>query len=140
MAESSLPTNHVIGIIHGAHAVDEASRDLSGSGYMDLEVFSGEQITEAKDANREPHNPVRKLIQRFADHLSEETAFLDQYREEAGHGGTILAVRVDSHRQAENVKQVLERHGGVNIRYFSRLAVSDLTPDTNPSAPSDEIP
>jgi hypothetical protein len=140
MAESHLPTNHVVGIIHGAHGTHEAARDLSDSGYPELEVLSGEEKTEIKDATREPPDPIRKLIQRFADHLSEEPAYLDQYREEADRGGTIVAVPVEGHEQAERVKAILERHGGVNIRHFGRLAVSDLTPETNPSAPSDERP
>jgi hypothetical protein len=140
MAETHLPTNHVVGVIHGAHGTHEAERELSDNGYPELEVLSGEEKTEIKDATRKPPDPIRKLIQRFAGHLSEEPAYLDQYREEADKGGTIVAVRVDSHEQAESVKQVLERHGGVNIRYFGRFAVSDLTPETNPSAPSDERP
>jgi hypothetical protein len=140
MAESHLPTNHVVAVIHGAHGTHEAARDLRDNGYPDMEVLSGEERTEIKDATREPPDPIRKFLQRFADHLSEEPAYLDQYGEEADRGGTIVAVRVESHDQAERVKEVLERHGGVNIRYFGRLAVSDLTPETNPSAPSDERP
>src|ERR671911_977444 len=120
MAESHLPTNHVVGVIHGVHGTHEAARELSDNGYPELEVLSGEEKTEIKDATREPPDPIRKLVQRFADHLSEEPAYLDQYREEADRGGTIVAVRVHDHAQAESVKQVLERHGGVNIRYFGR--------------------
>jgi hypothetical protein len=35
---------------------------------------------------------------------------------------------------------VLERHHVVDLRFFGRLAVRDLTPDTNPSAASDRLP
>jgi hypothetical protein len=49
-------------------------------------------------------------------------------------------VAVGEREQANTVRDVLERHGAQNIRFFSRLAVTDLTPLSNPTPRSDASP
>jgi hypothetical protein len=71
----------------------------------------------------------------LAGHLSDETAYLDHYQEATRNGSLVLAVPANT-AQTDRVREILELHGAVNIRYFGRLAVSDLTPQTNPTAPS----
>jgi hypothetical protein len=83
---------------------------------------------------------VERILQRLSNHLSEETQFLDQYEEAVRNGQTVVAVKADGDDEVERAREVLQRHGAMNIRYFGRLAVSDLTPDSNPSARSDEPP
>jgi hypothetical protein len=92
------------------------------------------------DAKGEGTNPISALVEKLTGHLSDETGYLQQYKEATENGGTVLAVPADQGEEADKVREILEFEGAVNVRYFGRLAVTDMTPETNPSAPSDETP
>ena len=64
---------------------------------------------------------------------------MQQYERAADKGLDIIAVKVEDHDDAERAKDVLLRFGTTDIRFFGRFAVTDLTPTSNPSAPSGEI-
>jgi hypothetical protein len=51
----------------------------------------------------------------------------------------VIAVASDPDEAAQ-AGEILESEGAVNVRFFGRLAVTDMSPGTNPSAPSDQTP
>jgi hypothetical protein len=133
-SETKIPSNHVVGVIGGSKSVDTAVGKLRRAGYEDVLVL------HRVDGAGEGVNPLSALFERLAGHLSDETGFLNQYREATEKGDTVLAVGADQGEEADKARDILELEGAVNVRYFGRLAVTDMSPSTNPSAPSDEVP
>ena len=127
--ETKIPNNRVVGVISGSRSVEDAVTRLRSEGFDDVLVMSH------VDTAGEGVNPISALMGMLAGHLSDETAYLDQYQEATRNGSLVVAVPANG-EQTDRVREILELHGAVNIRYFGRLAVSDLTPQTNPSAPS----
>ena len=132
--ETKIPANHVVGVVSGDGSVDRTKKALEREGFEEVLVM------EHVDATGEGVNPITGFIEKLAGHLSDQTGYLDQYKEQTEAGGTVLAVKVEDKDDAERVRATMELMGAVNIRLFGRLAVSDLTPETNPSAPSGERP
>lgn len=133
-SESKIPTNHVVGVLSGSKSVDDAVNKLQRAGYDDVVVMT------RVDAAGEGTNPVSALWEKLSGHLSDETGFIDQYKEAAESGKVVLAVGADQGEEADRAKAIMELEGAVNIRYFGKLAVTDMSIPTNPSAPSDEQP
>ena len=130
--ETKIPNNRIVGVISGSRSVEDAVARLKSEGFDDVLVMSH------VDAAGEGVNPISALMGMLAGHLSDETVYLDQYQEATKNGSFVLAVPADG-KETDRVREILELHGAVNIRYFGRLAVSDLTPQTNPSAPSGAV-
>jgi hypothetical protein len=134
MSETKIPNNHVVGVLSGRKSVDDAVGKLRRAGYDDVLVM------HHVDATGEGVNPLSALMEKLAGHLSDETGYLDQYKEATEKGDVVVAVGADQGDEADRARDILELEGAVNVRYFGRLAVTDMTPPTNPSAPSDEVP
>jgi len=138
MSESpNLSNNHLVGVIDEADAASSAARDLQAAGYESTHVFTGEEGAQQIDAKGEHSGFLARILSQVEDHLSEATNFLKQYEEEARNGKHIVAVEVPSRDEAEAARQVLDRNGAQNIRFFGKLAVTDLSTETNPSPRSD---
>jgi hypothetical protein len=137
MTKETIAPNHVLGVVSGEGALDAIQNDLRDMGLPDPILVRDENVGERLEA--ESTLPMR-VLQRLFNHLSEETNYLNQYEEAARQGQTIVAVKADNEDEVELARKVLSRHGAVDIRFFGRLAVSDLTPESNPSAGSDEKP
>jgi hypothetical protein len=137
MTKETIAPNHVLGVVSGEGALEAIQKDLRGMGLPEPILVRDENVGERLEA--ESTLPMR-LLQRLFNHLSEETNYLNQYEEAARQGQTIVAVKADNEDEVELARKVLSRHGAVDIRYFGRMAVSDLTPESNPSAGSDEKP
>jgi hypothetical protein len=119
----------------------EAEDELKSHGYGEARLLRGESIAEEVDPKSEKAaNPVSKAIKAVQDHLSEEPNYLAQYQEEARAGHDVVAVMVEGPDQAEDVREILESHGARNVRFFGRFAVSDLTPESNPTTRSEDSP
>jgi hypothetical protein len=140
MADERIPNNHVIAVINGSDAAAQAAGELERLGFSQTHLFTGEEAKLAIDSKGENSGFATRILRAAQDHLSEETNYLAQYEEEARNGNDVLAVKVESQDQAREVKDLLEKHGARNVRYFGTLAVEDLTPETNPSARSQESP
>jgi hypothetical protein len=132
--QSKIPTNHVVGVISGEKSVNDAVERLHKAGYDDVLVL------KHVDNLGEGGNPISALIERLSAHLSDETGYLDQYKAATEEGAVVLAVGADHGEDADKVREIMESKGAMNIRYFGKLAVSDMTPATNPSAPADAHP
>ena len=114
--------------------------DLAKHGFGHAQIFEGEALHNEIDAKGSDSGGVGKIVKAVQDHLSEEPNFLAQYEEEARRGNAVIAVHAGDRDRAEEVAEVLQRHGARNLRFFGTLAVSDLTPASNPSARSAESP
>lgn len=132
--ETKIPRDHVVGVLPDDAKADDAVQALRRGGFD--ETLTMHRISSAG----EDTNPLMSLIEQLAGHLSEDVAYIDQYKEEAEMGRVIVAAKVEDRDEADRAADLLRTAGAVNIRFFGRLAVQDMTPTTNPSAPSDERP
>ncbi|MPZ49461.1 MAG: hypothetical protein GEU75_09225 [Dehalococcoidia bacterium] len=136
----TIPNNHVVAVISGPAAAEAVTRELQQDGFDQLLLFRGNDIAETVDPKGENAGPLAKLVKAVQDHLSEEPNFLTQYQEEARNGNDVVAVQVQNKDQAYEVKEILERHGARNLRFFGLLSVTDLSPESNPSLRSADSP
>jgi len=132
--ETKIPPNHVVGVVSGEGAVERARQAIERAGFNEILVM------DRVDATGEGVNPLTSFIEKLAGHLSDQTGYIEQYKEQTEAGGTVLAVKVEDKDEAERVRATMETFGALNIRHFGVFAISDLTPETNPSAPSDALP
>lgn len=134
-----IPDNHVIGVLTTSD--DSGLRnELTRAGFPDIEVMTAEDVERKVDPAAEHANPLARIIYQLINHLSEQSAYLEQYEEEALRGNRVIAVKVQDDETAEAAGQILGRHGVMDIRFFGRFAVRDMTPESNPSAASDQLP
>jgi hypothetical protein len=136
----NLTNNHVVAVINGDESARQTADALREAGFGDPTVLVGEEGANQIDARGETQGLLGKLTGVVQDHLSEATNFLAQYKQEVLNGRALISLEVHNREWAEPVKQILEEHGAYNIRFFGRLAVADLTPETNPSARSEDSP
>jgi hypothetical protein len=113
-------------------------KDLERAGFSGAQALTGEQATLVLDPKGEHSGPAGKLLRMVQDHLSEETDYLMQYEDEAQKGQTVLAVPMANKEDVEVARDIIGRHGGRNVRLFGTVAVTDLTPLSNPSLRADE--
>jgi hypothetical protein len=132
----SIPANHVMAVITDQAAAHAALDALRQQGFADAILFEGEEIAEQIDPNGEHAGLVEKAVKAIGDHLSEESGYMAQYQEEARNGNRVISVPIAGRDESAPVQELLEKHGASNIRFFGRLAVTDLTPDSNPSSRS----
>ena len=135
-----LPENHVFGVISGSESAERAVSELQAAGFTQTTILRGDDVAEEIDPKGETSGPFKKLVRAVQDHLSEESGYFAQYQEEARAGKDVVAVQVEDRDAADAAKEVLQKHGAVNLRYFGGFAVTDLTPESNPSTRSEESP
>ena len=142
MTETTIkvPDNHVMAVLPSAGAVQSAISDLTRNGFDDNIVLRGEGVTNEVDPKAEQSGPVGTIARAVGDHLSEEQNFLAQYQEEARSGNPVLAVHVPNKDRIQEATDILERYSARNIRFFGKMAVTDLSPLSNPSTRSEESP
>jgi len=136
----NLANNHLVGVIEAPEAATQAVQELQEAGYRDPVILYGEEGARQINAKGEHGGIFGRILGMVEDHLSEATNFMKQYEEAALNGKQVIAVEVPNLEEAENAQGVLERNGALNIRFFGKLAVADLTPETNPSGPAGELP
>ena len=135
-----VPYEHVLAVINGRAAADDVEQTLHRNGFGETVQLLDDDVAEHTDPKGENAGLLGKALKAVQDHLSEQPNYLAQYQEEARNGNTVIAVRVAERDQVDQVRQILESKGAHNLRYFGRLAVTDLTPDTNPSTRSEDSP
>jgi hypothetical protein len=136
----NLNNNHVVGVIERGDATKKAVDELRAAGYTDPTVLTGEDGARQIDAKGEHSGFIARLLSQVENHLSEATNYLKQYEEEARAGKHVVAIEVPDRDEAEGARSVLDRNGAKNIRFFGKLAVSDLSVESNPTARSDASP
>jgi hypothetical protein len=115
-------------------------RDVAAAGFDDVVFLTHREVDHEVDPGAKHAGPLARLVNQIVNHLSEQIAYLEQYEAATRAGRKVVAVRVDGRPEAHKVKEVLEKHDVVDLRFFGKLAVEDLTPGTNPSAASDRVP
>jgi hypothetical protein len=138
--QTELPNNHVVAVINGSSAAQAATEELRTNGFPETTVMEGEEAALKLDPKGENASLLGKVFKAVQDHLSEEPNYLTQYQEEARQGNSVVAVEVKERDQAEAVSEILQRHGARNVRFFGKLAVADLSLETNPTARSADSP
>ncbi|MGE0057390.1 MAG: hypothetical protein AB7P33_05495 [Dehalococcoidia bacterium] len=136
----NLSNNHLVAVIEQGDVADRTARDLQAAGYGSTLVLTGEEGAQQIDAKGEHSGFFARILSQVEDHLSEATNFLKQYEEEARAGKHVVAVEVPSRDEAETARALLDRNGAQNIRFFGKLAVTDLSLESNPSPRSDASP
>lgn len=134
----TLTNNHIVAVINGGESARQAAQELKAAGYSTALVFTGEEGARQIDAKGENSHVFARILSAVEDHLSEATNYMKQYEEEARNGKHVVAIEVLSREGAERAREVLDRNGAQNIRFFGKLAVTDLSPESNPSLRSEE--
>jgi hypothetical protein len=137
MTRATIPGNHVLALVKDSATASKVAGELAELGLDEATIVTDPMVGELLEAE---NGLLARALQRLSHHLSEETNYLDQYEEAVRKGQTVVAVKATGHDKIRQAKEVLQKHGAMDIRYFGRLAVSDLTPDSNPSMASDEPP
>jgi hypothetical protein len=135
---TTVPNNHVMAVMPSTGAIESAIKELRSNGFDDNIVLRGEGVTREVDPKAEQSGLVGTIARAVSDHLSEEQNFLAQYQEEARNGNAVLAVHVDNKDRIEEARDILEHYSARNIRFFGKLAVTDLSPLSNPTTRSEE--
>jgi phage-related minor tail protein len=134
----SLSGDYVLAVVSTPGTAEKAVEELLSHGHEPASVLSERDFAEILDPTGSESGGIKGFLKRFGGHLSEQQNFQAQYKEEAGTGKGIVAVHVKDRYEAETgVASILATHGGMNMRHFGTLAVTDLTPDTNPNAQGD---
>ena len=132
--EEAVSGERVLATLGSNETARRAAEDLERNGHTPATLLTGEQFRELVDPHGEEAGIIGKIARTVAEHLSEEPNYLMHYQDEANEGRGVVAVNVNSREEADEVGAILVKHGATNMRYFGRLAVSDLTPTTNLSA------
>jgi hypothetical protein len=119
---AGVPTNHVVALVGGASTASSIASEMRDRG---LDAESG---------------LVARGLQKLFGPMSEQSNYLRQYEEAVRRGQTVIAVKAEGRYAVNLARQVLDRHGASDIRLFGQLAVTDLSPDSNPSVGSDALP
>ena len=114
---SPFPRKYVHSVFDGRHAARSAAQSLHDAGYdaRDIYVLAYAEYAEAMERG-----------QMFPGSLS--SSDLDVYLDVARHGRTILAVRLASSGQMEQVRDLLAPYGAHLVRYVDTWTVARLLP------------
>jgi hypothetical protein len=137
---TNLGINHLVGVIDQDDAASRAEGELKSAGYDETFILTGESGAEQINARGENSGFFGRIMGQIESHLSEGPNYLKQYEEEARNGRYIVAVEVPDRDDAERARGILDRNGAQNIRFFGKLAVADLSVESNPSIRSDASP
>ena len=136
----SVSGDYVLAVVSTPGTAEKAVDELVSQGHEPASVLSERDFAEILDPTGSEAGGIKGFFKRFAGHLSEQPNFQAQYKEEAGNGKGIVAVHVKDRKEAETgVSRILATHGAMNMRHFGTLAVTDLTPDTNPNSQGDVV-
>jgi hypothetical protein len=129
----TVPGNHVIGLVRGAATAAVLAEEMIERGLDAPILVSGERLTDKLEAET---GLIERALQRLFSHLSEETSYLHQYEEAVRRGQTVVAVKAEGIDDVKLAKSILDKYGALDVRFFGRLVISDMTPAGDPSAAS----
>lgn len=136
----SVSGDYVLAVVGTPGAAAKAVDELVSRGHQPASVLSERDFAELLDPTGSEAGGIKGFLKRLAGHLSEQPNFQAQYQEEAAAGKGIVAVHVKDRQEAEtDVSRILATHGALNMRHFGTLAVTDLSPDTNPNSQGDVV-
>ena len=124
---SRIPDNHVLGVLRDPRH-DTLATDLRSAGYSTFMVLTAEEVGDRLEAKTEHANPIRRVIEQVRNRLTDEVQYLEAYEQEAEAGYPVIAVEVETERQAEHVADILQRNQVSGIRFFSLPGVKEFGP------------
>jgi hypothetical protein len=130
MTGPTIPSNHVLALVKGASSAAEVADELRDRGLDSPMIVSGEKLSDRLEAES---GLVERALQKLFGHLSEQPNYLRQYEEAVRRGQTVVAVKAEDDDEVEVAREVLGKHGAVDVRFFGKMAVTDLSPESNPS-------
>jgi hypothetical protein len=133
MSMEAIPANNVVALVKDSATGSAVSAAFIADGLETPLVVSNEMVGQRLSAKS---GIVDRTLQTLFGSLSEQGDYLTQYEEAARNGQTVVAVKVTSDDEMRRAAVILEKHGAMDVRFFGRLAVTDLTPESNPSAAS----
>ena len=122
MAHAAIPGNRVVALLSDAHAGLAVRDALAAAGLEEATLVTGlgpGQRMEIEDG------PLVRMLHRLSS-PSRETRYLDNYEDAVRSGQTVVVVKAIGHTDVRRAKEVLQKYGATDIRYFGRLAVSEL--------------
>jgi hypothetical protein len=134
---AGVPTNHVVALVGGASTASSIASEMRDRGLESPTIVCGEKLSDRLNAES---GLVARGLQKLFGPMSEQSNYLRQYEEAVRRGQTVIAVKAEGRYAVNLARQVLDRHGASDIRLFGQLAVTDLSPDSNPSVGSDSLP
>lgn len=136
----SVSGEYVLAVMSTPGTAAKAVSELQSHGHEPASVLTEQDFAELLDPTGSEAGGIKGLLKRIGGHLSEQQNFQAQYKEEAGAGKGVVAVKVKDRHEAEtDVSSILMVHGAMNMRHFGKLAVTDLTPETNPNSQGDVV-
>jgi hypothetical protein len=125
--EPEYPTNTVIGVFEeplGARQAVSALEDVSiDSESVDIVC---NQIAEDRLEEVEEESMLKAKIVQFLFAAGEESEELNEYDRLLDEGRYLVRVPVEEDEQAKTVAEILQRHGGHYINYFSKFTVTKM--------------
>ena len=122
MAHAAIPGNRVVALLSDAQSGFAVRGALAAAGLEDATLVSG--LGPGERLEIEDGSLVRMLHRLSSP--SRETRYLDSYEDAARNGQTVIVVKAIGHTEVRRAKEVLQKYGATDIRYFGRLAVSEL--------------
>jgi hypothetical protein len=119
------PKGYVVAVIHERANIDHARAALESGGFAreDVRVFTGAEVLEI---DRRYHEQAG-LVQRIAGHIaSDERTAGQEYLEEARQDRHIVTIHATTTEQVHAAQSILKEHSGHLIRYYGKLAITDL--------------
>ena len=129
----AIPANNVVALVSSASAA-AVSADFTEHG-LEAPLMVSNNMVGARLSDET--GIVDRALQALFGPLSEQGNYLKQYEEAARNGQTAVAAKAANDEEVERAAAIFEKHGATNVRFFGRLAVTDLTPGSNPSHTSD---
>lgn len=121
------PASHVYGVVDSLDNAEQALAELLMAGVprRALHTWHGPLGKDVLDPSGANHGRAAQ-IWRTLEKVMPERDLLDRYGAEVEHGHVCIGVRCGSRDSRDLVTQVLERHGGHLISYFSLGAVEHM--------------
>lgn len=122
------PENDVLAVIDDPAQIDAAIAELRAAGVHveDIQVVHGQDVIERVDASGAHCGLMKHVMWFLASVLSEEREYAREYEAEGRAGHDLIAVHVHAADRIEQVRQILEAHGGHDIKFFGHWAISAL--------------
>ena len=133
---TNIPANHIMAVFNSQNGALAVLRELREQGFEEAILFGAEETPVLANTQDGEAGAMEAVVKAAGDQLSEESNYLGQYQKEMRSGNPVIAVPVTGQEESVPVQELLEKHGAHNVRFFGRLAVTDLTPDSNPSSRS----
>lgn len=122
------PKDRVLAIFDHEDVAKRATDTVRAAGYRDVDRYAGRRGAISLDSQGTEHG-VAASAERTIEHIASDASDLEEYDAAVRDGRIVLAVLVEDGDRRHDVGDLLQRHGGQDVRYFGSLAVETLSVD-----------